>query len=97
MREKFYKIIFADGGCVINIVTPSDMDSNTSGSCLCKEAISQSDITPHLLHMLAESYYAGYQEARVDAIAAIKGLIKDSKQYRKPVAKISMVTDYSKI
>lgn len=96
MREVFQKTILTNGRCVLAIVTPMDREQHTSGACLLEDgdSIHESEITPRLLHMLAEAYYAGYKEATHDATEAAKRLLVDSKRYRKPKAKISLCVDY---
>lgn len=98
MREKFEKTVLTDGKCVLSIVTPMDIDNNTSGAQLLADgdSIDEKDITPQLLYMLAEAYYAGYKEANNDAIESVRKLLVDNKKYRKPKPKISSCIDYCK-
>jgi hypothetical protein len=96
MQELFEKTIFTTGRCTLSIKTPMDKCNNTSGVHLLADgdSMEESEITPRLLHMLAEAYYAGYREATHDATEATRKLLVDSKQHRKPKAKISSCVDH---
>jgi hypothetical protein len=96
MREIFEKTVLTTGRCTLSIITPTDRDDNTSGAQLLEDGDSmiESEITPRLLYMLSEAYYAGYKEAVSDATESTRRLLVDNKNYRKPKAKISSCIRY---
>jgi hypothetical protein len=99
MREIFTLTTQADGKCFLYLSTPSDRQSQICGTQLNSDdnPLAETDVTKQLLSMLAEAYYAGYTESVDDAAEAVKRLLLESKQHRKPNNKISERTDYSKI
>jgi len=98
MREIFHRTIFLDGRIGLSICTPDDRAQNTAGTDLLPDGVTlaQKDITPLLLHMLAEAYRAGYLEAVADAAESVRRLIYENSAPRQPAAKISQTLDYRK-
>lgn len=98
MREIFAVTIQTDGNCHLYIRTPIDRQSETCGAALNGDdfPLEEKEITKRLLHMLAEAYHAGYIEAVDDGVDAIKRLLLESNQHRKPNTKISEKYDNRK-
>jgi len=96
MREIFELTIQTDGKCFLSLRTPSNRKENVDGWELNNDdnPLTKSDVTKQLLHMLAEAYYAGYCEANKNAEESISRLLYESKQHRKPNAKITETNDY---
>jgi len=96
MREQFSKTIFADGTCGLALRTPTDRENEEAGHYLLPDGATmpQKDVTPLLLHMLAEAYYAGYEEAVYQAGLKVQRLMYENSNPCKPAAKISSILDY---
>lgn len=98
MREIFHRTILSDGRIGLSIDTPKDRAQNNAGTNLLPEGVTltQKDLTPLLLHMLAEAYHSGYCEAVADAAESVSRLIYENNAPRKPAPKISETLDYRK-
>jgi len=98
MREKFKKTIFQNGECTLEILTNSSDQENSVGHYLLDDGdtIPQEMVTPVLLKMLSEAYYAGYSEAVIDGQIAVNRLLYENNAHRKPAPKISQTFDWRK-
>lgn len=98
MRERFAKDIFTDGRCGLAIRTPDDIQAQAGGHDLLPDgdSLDPKEITPRLLYMLAEAYHAGYCAATHDGEEAVRRLVLETNQHRKPAPRIypSEVIDY---
>lgn len=98
MREIFSLTIQSDGKCFLYLRTPIDRQSEFCGTLLNNEEtpLAETEINKKLLGMLAEAYYAGYNEAVDDGVDVVKRLLLESNQHRKPNSKISEKNYYRK-
>lgn len=96
MREIFAITIQTDGNCILLIRTPADRISEISGTQLNDDGVplKESEITKKLLGMLANAYYAGYEEATEDGTDAVRRLLLETSKHRKPNTKITEKIDY---
>lgn len=95
-REKIVKTINIYGTCILEIVTPDDIRNNTAGHPLTidGEPIEEKEITKNVLHMIAEAYFAGYEEATIDAGHAVSRLLLENNRKKKPLPKITETIDF---
>lgn len=100
MREIFTMEIYTSGACHLYIRTPEHRRQECQGHQVTPEnpdttpACTPDQITPQLLQMLANAYYAGYVTAVDDANEAVRRLLLENSAPRKPAAKVSERRDY---
>lgn len=92
MKAHFRKHLVSDGMCVLSMQTKQDRETNAFGKLLVPEgtSIAEAELTPLVLHALAEAYAIGYNEALSEAHQSVDRLMLDA-EIRKPSLKIETV------